>query len=78
MSGVILDKKGPVPIEEPARDKERRGMKTCLPQAGRWLSRLFFQIVDELLVGLTFKTQFTFSSANFDMNFWTSFPFIAN
>jgi hypothetical protein len=78
MNGEILDKKrgqfhfGMAPRPAHYRQARKEGYEE------RWLSRLFFQIVGILLVGLTFMKQFTFSSTYLDMNFWTSFPFITD
>jgi hypothetical protein len=71
-------KDGPIPLLESARDKERRGVKTCVMQVGRCLSRFFLQIVDKLLKSFTFVDQFTLSLAYFNMDLWTSLSFVTN
>jgi hypothetical protein len=35
-------------------------------------------MIDKFLVGFTFLDELAFSSADFNMNFWTSFSFITN
>jgi hypothetical protein len=44
----------------------------------RRLRSLFFRIIYKLFISLTFLNQFTFPSADFNVNFRTSFPFITN
>jgi hypothetical protein len=72
MNGEILGKKrGPIPFWNGPRTR-KEGYEE------RWLRGLFFQIIDKLLVGLTFLDQLTFSPTYFDMDLWTSLPFIAS
>jgi hypothetical protein len=72
MNGAIWDKKGAnSPFWNGPQTRKEGYEERCL-------SCLFFQIVDKLLVSLTFLKQFTLSSAYLNMNFWTPFPFIAD
>jgi hypothetical protein len=71
MSGEIWDKKRADSLMESAQP-ERRGMKV------RYLRGLFLQTFKKFLISLTILDKFALSPANFDMDFWASFPFITN
>ncbi len=48
-------------------------------EAGGEASMIFLlQVIHEFFIYLTFIQEFTFPSANLDMNLWTSLSFITN
>jgi hypothetical protein len=68
-------KKGQLHWSRPFLREER--YEACLWQAGKFLGCFLFEIVCEFFKGLTFLSEFTFSTAYFDVNLWTAFPLFA-